>query len=190
MSAVDEEVFIAEVATVARSIAGRVAASFRARGFNVEFDDAFSGAMFGAWKAAQSYQDDKGTKPSTWAYQWCERYATLSANEAAGLTASRGDGFGPMSSVDAAFRPTEDGDEIPGEPADPYALVGDRVAVTVAVRAAVAELPEDQRSIVFATYWQGMGPTEIGKVVGRSKSGVRLILGRAHTTLRAALEDA
>lgn len=184
----DVEAFIVEVKGVARSIAGRVTAAFRARGLAVEFDDAYSGAMLGAWKAAQSYRPDKGTKPTTWAFRYCERYATMAANEAAGLTASRGNGYIPTIPLDALLRPAEGEDEASTEPADPSALDGDRTADVMAVREAVAELPDDERVIVFATYWQGMGPTEISQHVGRSKSGVRYVLGRAHSNLREALE--
>lgn len=181
--------FVTDVLPVARVVAGRVTASFRARGFGVEFSDAYSGAMLGAWKASESFRAGKGTKPTTWAFPYCQRYAVMSANEAAGLTASRGDGLGHVLSLDDVLRPAEGEDASPEEPADPYAIDGDRAALGVAVRQAVADLPAEDRAVVFATYWQGMGPTEIGEVVGLSKSGVRYALNRAHATLRDALED-
>lgn len=185
------ETLIAQGEPLARSIAGRVAARYRANGFTVSADEAYSGALEGLWKSAAKYRSDKGATFTTWAYPNAVRYATIAANEAAGLTASRGDGLVGVASLDALidqWGAEADRKDDP-EPADPYALDGDRVALGVAVRDAVAELPDVEREVVFLTYWQGLGPTDVGRRVGLSKTRVRQLLERAHVRLREQLDD-
>lgn len=182
MSNMTEDEFIAATRPLARSVAGRVAAEYRAQGFAVDVDDAYSGALFGAWKAAQRYRPNSRTQPTTWAYPWCTRYARIEANRAAGLSASRGNGLVGVDSLEAV---ADRGESKP----DPYALDGNRVALNVAVRQAVAELPDTERKVVYLTYWHGLRLAEVGAIVGLSKTGVRYALARAHDRLRAALAD-
>lgn len=172
---------------VCRSIAHATARRFREQGHAADFGDAYSGALIGAWKAAQSYDPAKGAAFTTWAYGYAKRYAVVECNRAAGLTASRGDGLMNVYSLEDAVQRGADDEDSERDPIDPAAPSGELLVAGVAVREAVAALPDDQREIVFLTYWRGLGPTEVGKRVGLSKSGVRYVLDRAHAALRVSL---
>lgn len=184
----DETELIRSAMPLARSIANDVSRTFRERGWAVDFDDAYSGALYGVWKAAQKFQADRGAKFTTWAHPWARRYATTSANQAAGLTASRGDGLTNVHSLEVALAGGQDDPDAALDPVDRTAPDAECLTAGVAVREAVAELPGSEREVVFLSYWQGLGPTQVGNAVGLSKSGARFTLGKAHDRLRTALE--
>ncbi|MHA7815988.1 MAG: RNA polymerase sigma factor [Pseudohaliea sp.] len=57
------------------------------------------------------------------------------------------------------------------------------------VRAAVAALPERQRSALLLCHYQGLGNRETAEIVGVSVEALESLLARARRTLRRALED-
>lgn len=184
MSSLEVESRILELTGLARRIAGRVTASFRADGYGVEFDDVMSGALYGAWKAAESYDPTRGTKLTTHAFDWIKRYAVLAARRDAGLP-SRVDG------ATLHFEPIpEHGDEEGPEYPATALPDGEVLTVGVVVREAVAGLPELDRQVVYLTYWKDLGPTEVGRVLGFGKTRARAVLARAHGTMREYLQAA
>jgi RNA polymerase sigma-70 factor, ECF subfamily len=77
-----------------------------------------------------------------------------------------------------------------GDPPDPSSLPGvqmEREEIDRAVAAAVAELPERQRTVVTLTYGEGLSNADTAAVVGTSVSGVEALLVRARRSLRARL---
>jgi RNA polymerase sigma factor (sigma-70 family) len=58
-----------------------------------------------------------------------------------------------------------------------------------AVRAALATLPDLDREVLTLNAWEGLSPTEIGIVVGRSANSIRVRLHRARRRLRQQLDD-
>jgi RNA polymerase sigma factor (sigma-70 family) len=173
---------------LARSIAGRITARFRILDYGVEYDDVLSGALFGAWKAAVRFDATRGASLTTHAFQWIERYAILAARVDAGLT-TRGDGVRtevmPTESFGAADQES-DGILL----VDPHALDAEQITDAVVARRAVAELPEQERQVVYLTYWRDLGPTEAGRQIGVTRKLSRKILDRAHADMRASLMGA
>jgi RNA polymerase sigma-70 factor (ECF subfamily) len=55
------------------------------------------------------------------------------------------------------------------------------------IRAAVAELPRDQREVVVLRFGGGMRNKEISEIMGRSEGAIKLLTFRALTTLRDQL---
>ncbi|AGL19054.1 RNA polymerase sigma factor [Actinoplanes sp. N902-109] len=68
----------------------------------------------------------------------------------------------------------------PEPAADPGAEVPDRLAV----RAALARLPELDREVLTLTVWEGLPPREVAGVLGLSAAAVRTRLSRARARLR------
>lgn len=58
----------------------------------------------------------------------------------------------------------------------------------LAVREALAVLPERQRQAVVLRYWGGMSPTEAGAVMGIEPGTVRALTHQAVTALRGSFE--
>jgi len=57
------------------------------------------------------------------------------------------------------------------------------------VRAALARLPDLDREILTLSAWEGLSPTEIGVVLGRSANFVRVRLHRARVRLQRELDE-
>jgi RNA polymerase sigma-70 factor, ECF subfamily len=55
------------------------------------------------------------------------------------------------------------------------------------IRAAVAELPRDQREVVVLRFGGGLRNKEISEIMGRSEGAIKLLTFRALTTLRNVL---
>ena len=66
---------------------------------------------------------------------------------------------------------------------------GDQRSEAAAVRAAVAKLPDDDREVIELAAYEGLSPTQIALVTGRSPGAVRVRLHRARRQLRVALHD-
>lgn len=60
----------------------------------------------------------------------------------------------------------------------------------LAVRQALAMLPEPDRELLMLTAWEGLEPREVAAVLGISGAAVRTRLSRARTRLRNILGDA
>jgi len=58
-----------------------------------------------------------------------------------------------------------------------------------AVRAALHELPVDQRSGLLLHAWAGLSCAEIGRVLGKSQNAVRMMLVRARRRFRVAYDS-
>lgn len=74
----------------------------------------------------------------------------------------------------------------PVDSLSPEMVVEDRER-HAAVRAAVAELPEDQRQVVLLRFAGDLRNREIAEILGRSEGAVKLLTFRAMTTLRRRL---
>lgn len=68
----------------------------------------------------------------------------------------------------------------------PVAVARDETSA-IAARAALAILSEQQRSVVFLTYWVDLSPTEIAAELGVSEGTIRKQLARARARLREDL---
>ncbi|SCF17037.1 RNA polymerase sigma factor [Micromonospora chokoriensis] len=69
--------------------------------------------------------------------------------------------------------------------ADPGSAVPERLAV----RAALAGLPEVDREVLMLTVWEGLPPHEVAAVLGVSPAAVRTRLSRARARLRGLVGD-
>ncbi|MEV1072515.1 RNA polymerase sigma factor [Micromonospora parva] len=68
---------------------------------------------------------------------------------------------------------------------DPGSAVPERLAV----RAALAGLPEADREVLMLTVWEGLQPHEVAAVLGVSPAAVRTRLSRARARLRGLVGD-
>ena len=75
-------------------------------------------------------------------------------------------------------------DETSGEPSDEL----ERRDVVGAVRAAIAELPEQQRMALILAKYDELPYSEIAEVLESSEKAIKSMIHRARTTLRVALE--
>ncbi|GIF39211.1 RNA polymerase sigma factor [Actinoplanes xinjiangensis] len=66
---------------------------------------------------------------------------------------------------------------------------GHDVPQRLAVRAALARLPEADREVLMLTVWEGLQPREVAEVVGLSAGAVRTRLSRARARLRELVGD-
>ncbi|WP_433795952.1 RNA polymerase sigma factor [Actinoplanes sp. CA-252034] len=66
---------------------------------------------------------------------------------------------------------------------------GHEVPQRLAVRAALARLPETDREVLMLTVWEGLQPREVAEVVGMSAGAVRTRLSRARARLRELVGD-
>jgi RNA polymerase sigma-70 factor, ECF subfamily len=64
----------------------------------------------------------------------------------------------------------------------------DRRLVQRSVRAAVAELPPDERRLLLGSYWQDLSGAELSRVLGRAEATVRVQLHRSRARLRDVLD--
>ena len=89
-----------------------------------------------------------------------------------------------------ARRPSESLDGA-GPVADAASVSGDVLAreTEQRVAAAVAELPEEQRTVVILSVYQGLSHVEIAAVMGGSEKSVESRLYRARVVLRERLGD-
>jgi RNA polymerase sigma-70 factor (ECF subfamily) len=77
-----------------------------------------------------------------------------------------------------------------GDPPDPAADAGERIErdeIDQAVAAAIAALPERQRSAIALTYDEELTNAEAATVLGTSVSGIESLLVRAKRTLQETL---
>lgn len=66
---------------------------------------------------------------------------------------------------------------------------GHEVPQRLAVRSALARLPETDREVLMLTVWEGLQPREVAEVVGLSAGAVRTRLSRARARLRELVGD-
>ncbi|MFC4070000.1 RNA polymerase sigma factor [Actinoplanes subglobosus] len=66
---------------------------------------------------------------------------------------------------------------------------GHEVPQRLAVRAALARLPDTDREVLMLTVWEGLQPREVAEVVGMGAGAVRTRLSRARARLRELVGD-
>ena len=71
---------------------------------------------------------------------------------------------------------------------EPGACDEDRRLVQGAVRAAVAQLPPDERRLLLGSYWQDLSGAELSRSLGRAEATVRVQLHRTRARLRDVLD--
>lgn len=175
-----------ELTRVMHWAAHRSCSTLRAAGFAPDLEDAEAGALFGAWRAHETYEAGHGTTFPTWAYRWVIRYADLEARASAGLT-TRGDGphlhdlaavereTAPLPALGATLRPVDTEEDWT-----------DRLWV----RGAVRGLPERDRQVLFLWYWVDLEQQQIAARLGLSRARVRYIHARACERLKSQMLDA
>lgn len=62
-------------------------------------------------------------------------------------------------------------------------------AASIDARRALSVLPDQQRAVIFLTYWGDLPPGEVADLVGVSDGTVRKQLARARNRLREVLDD-
>jgi RNA polymerase sigma factor (sigma-70 family) len=75
------------------------------------------------------------------------------------------------------------------EPAEAKAVFADADPRTALIRAAIAALPERQRLVLFLRYYTDLDYAAIARVLGIRRGTVSATLNKAHTKLRAALQE-
>ena len=65
--------------------------------------------------------------------------------------------------------------------------VSDQAAGDPVLWQAVLSLPVRQRAVLYLAYWEDMGPTAIGHMLGISDGAVRRHLARARSSMRRSL---
>ncbi len=173
MHGTSKEDLLRDAAPLVRSTAARYLAKYQT--WSLSFDDLFADGLYGALLAAESYNPDRGTAWTTWAFPYITRYMTLGVRFTLWET-TRGDG-GDVSSLDAlrAAVSSTDGQigdadwDLPDETL-PDPDVG---PIGTQVRRAVRDLDPQLRQIVYLSYWKDEGPTEVGRHLGMPKSTVR-----------------
>jgi len=124
---------------------------------------------------------------STWIYQISQNLALNYIRD------HRRDKLGdsldaPAPGLDADAAPRQLPDR---SPTAEQALLAQSIADhrTQRIRAAIAALPERQRSAVVLHKYQGLNYSEIGGILGLSESATKSLLFRAYETLRRGLKD-
>ncbi len=82
--------------------------------------------------------------------------------------------------------------EAAGEIADPAPLAGDATEAAERERllaAAIAQLPERQRSAIVLSYTEGMSNAQVAEILDTTVSAVETLLVRGKQNLRRALSD-
>jgi RNA polymerase sigma-70 factor (ECF subfamily) len=120
---------------------------------------------------------------STWIY----RIATNAAMDHLRKSSSR-------QVLQQTHGPSNDEDLLHGEPTGPEegALLLDTIVIRedmkACIRAVVDGLPEDYRTVLVLSEFEGLANAEIAEVIGISLDAVKIRLHRARTKLRNALE--
>lgn len=172
MSDIDDRV--AQLVPLARYHAEMTRRRFDAMGNPVTLNDAMSGALNGAWLAAQSWEPEGGSSITSWAYPYVRREATTAAYKALGLT-RRGDGLVP----------DELSTETHGLP-----VVELDVDARIDVHRAVRKLPTTLRLVVWFVYWCGYKLREVAQTLGCGYSTVKRYHVTALATLRGMVSTA
>ena len=133
-------------------------------------EDLAQETMLTVWRKASLYSDEKGNT-TTWIF-------TIARNLRIDRV-RRG----------ALFEPLPEGhqEEASTEPS-PEAATSDR-QIETRVRAALAELPPEQREIVVLAYIEGLSQSEIADKLGIALGTVKSRMRLAYQKVRAALED-
>lgn len=133
--------------------------------------------FFRVYKARASYEPT--AKFTTWLYRIATRVALNSIRDS---KAQRGD----LSLQDSAQsqRALQPADTRPNREEE---LVAD--ARLIAVRQAIASLPDNQRAAVLMHKYQDLDYSQIAAALGCSVSAVKSLLFRAYGTLRSRLEE-
>ena len=134
-------------------------------------------AFHAVWRRAASYRADRGAV-RTW-------LLAIARNAAIDWRRTKGKRFEREAAIDEAAELVEE------------RRVDDRVIAGLRaerVRAAVAELPEEQRTVLSLAFWSGLSQTEIsartGTPLGTVKSRVRLGMMKLRVQLQPEGEDA
>lgn len=151
--------------------------------------DAFQAGALGLIKAAELWDEARGTQFSTYAVPAIRR-AILAAARLQKLVQvplylqDRDSGYAPPSMFEVSEAiPDHDAPD----PGDLFAEVEDREAWAERVLEAMAELPEDCRRVMRARFWQGLTLSETARRLGITRESVRATQRRAMRFLREAL---
>lgn len=134
-------------------------------------------AFHAAWRRADTYRPDRGSV-RTW-------LLAIARNAAIDWRRTKGKRFEREAAIDEAAELVEE------------RRIDDRVMASLQaerVRAAVAALPEDQRTTLSLAFWSGLSQSQIaertGTPLGTVKSRVRLGMAKLRESLRAESEVA
>lgn len=144
-------------------------------------DTLVADGMYGAALAWESWKPDGGASFTSWAFPYIKRYATIALYESQGRN-GRGQHRGEQS-LDAMLAA-----EDPFDVEDPHTdRAFTRAEVRSAVRGAIGDLPDRERTAVVGVYWDGLTREEVGSRLGVGKTMARRIIDRAHDRLRVTL---
>jgi RNA polymerase sigma-70 factor, ECF subfamily len=132
----------------------------RVLGATAEAEDAAQEAAVRAWQKRHACATPE--RPAPW-------IRTIAHREALRLATRRRD------------LPLEDAEE-------PGACDEERLLLRRSVRAAVAELPPEERRLLLGCYWHDLSGSELSRVLGRAEATVRVQLHRTRHRLRESLE--
>ena len=133
-------------------------------------EDLVQETMLMVWRKAALYSGEKGT-PANWIF-------TIARN----LHIDRVRRTVPFQAL-----PETHAEEASPDPTPEASLAGREIEVRV--RAALAELPADQREIVTLAYIEGLSQTEIAERLGIALGTVKSRMRLAYQKVRSALED-
>jgi RNA polymerase sigma-70 factor (ECF subfamily) len=129
------------------------------------------------YKARGSYEPT--AKFTTWLYRIATRVALNSIRDSKAHSSDRS-----LQDSTGSGRPLQPADTRPNREQE---LVAD--ARLIAVRHAIAALPDNQRAAVLMHKYQELDYTQIAAALGCSVSAVKSLLFRAYGTLRSRLEE-
>lgn len=155
-------------ALVDRHLARLVALAWRMLGSRAEAEDVAQEVFLRLWRQAGAWQPG-GARFSTWLYR-------VAVNLCLDRLRRRRE-----VELDAAGDPPS-GDPHPGETLQ-------RAAVAARVAAALAQLPERQRTAIVLCHYQELGNAEAAEVMGIGVEAVESLLSRGRRKLRALLSS-
>ena len=149
---------------------------YRVLGVPEAAEEVSQDAFHAVWRRAGTYRADRGAV-RTW-------LLAIARNAAIDWRRTKGRRIEREADIDEAAELVEE------------TRVDDRVIADLRaerVRAAVAELPEEQRTVLSLAFWSGLSQTEIsertGAPLGTVKSRVRLGMAKLRVQLRVEGED-
>lgn len=150
-----------------RHLRRSLALAQRVAGNAQDAEEIVQDAFLGVWRHAESWRGGEASF-ATWLYR-------IVVNRCLDYRRRRG------------FAPLEEADDLPAPAPDAYAVVVER-QLEASVDAAIAALPDRQRTALSLCYYQELTCAEAAQVMDVSVSAMESLLVRARRLLRAKLQ--